>query len=68
MHVWASLVTKNSDLDLFFFVTEWNVSKLTNSFREVILFIHTYGYCASAREGFIQFGRQVVENARGQIS
>ena len=51
-----------------FGVAEWNFSKLSNSFWEVIFFINTYGYCASAREGSIEFGGQDVENERVQVS
>ena len=57
-----------SDLDLFFFVAEWNFSKLTNSFGTLVFFIHTYGYCAFAREGFIEFGGQDAENERSEVS
>ena len=51
-----------------FGVAEWNFSKLTSLFREVIVFMHTYGYCASACEGFIEFGGQDVEFGRGEVS
>ena len=61
-------MSKISDLDLFFFVAEWNFSKLTNSFGTLVFFIHTYGYCASAGEGFIEFGGQDVENERQEVS
>ena len=31
-------------------------------------FIHTYGSCGSAGEGFIEFGSQDVENEQGQVA
>ena len=37
-------------------------------FLTIIFLIHTYGYCASGGEGFIEFGGQDVENGRGQVS
>ena len=61
-------MTKFSDLNITFGVAEWNFSKLTNSFGTLIVFINTYGYCASAREGFIEFCRQDVEFGRAQLS
>ena len=44
---------------VFFFVAEWNFPKLT--------IIHTYGYCASAGEGFIEFCGQDVENSWREV-
>ena len=61
-------MSKISDLHITFGVAEWNFTKLTNSFGTLIVFISTYGYCASAGEGFIEFGGQDVENERGQVS
>ena len=51
-----------------FGVAEWNFSKLTNSFGTLVFFIHTYGYCASAGEGFIEFGGQDVEFGPREVS
>ena len=61
------LLTKISDVGLFFFVAELHFSKPTDLFQEVIVFTNTYDYCASAREGFIEFGGQDVENLRSEF-
>ena len=64
-----SWVSKKSDICVcVFFAAEWIFSRLANLFRPFIFFIHTYGYCASAGEGFIEFGGQDVENEQREVS